>query len=247
MRTLTGRICWCWEDSRPLNSYVAFSKQIKSRLIALQRTQTGWTENLFRKYIAKEKLKYCFAISIQTLQVLPSSSVPQIFRKCVWSSKMLKYWERGWDVRWICVFKACEAQNSTFKLKHPWDVCYDHRGLWCWKSDKWKPILGMCFPFLFITQMQFISLFWLFSHRGQRNTLILFEQLRMRGKRTHTHRRTHTRGAVRYNPFLGCVYSQAFRALLCYICTPGGRSRLIIPEKPTLYTVCVWILYVAIH
>lgn len=47
---------------------------------------------------------------------------------------------------------------------------------------------------------------------------------------------THVR-FVWYSHFLGCVYSQAFRALFCYFCNLGKQCVLIIPEKPTQYIV----------
>lgn len=66
------------------------------------------------------------------------------------------------------------------------------------------------------------------------------------GVKKHTHslneRDTHTQGAVGCYPFLGCVYSQAFRAQLCYSCTPGERARLSFQKSPlcTHWCVCVF-------
>lgn len=137
--------------------------------------------------------------------------------------------------------------TRIFNLKaHLRCVFWSQRGPCCWNSDPWSLILGVgvharVFLFYLSHQMQFVLFFWLCSHRGRETHSSSLSTLEW-GKHTHTRV-----GSVWYNPFLGCVYSQAFRAQLCCIYTPGEQRMLIIPEKPTPYTVCVWILYVAIH
>lgn len=174
MRTLTGGLRWCWEVFRPLNCYVAFSKQIKSCLIGLQRTQTGWKENFFEHFastlLKKNVSRPCWSCQAQVfLRFLEN-----VFEapKC-WNNEK----EAGMsdDYLYLRLVFTSKAQKSTFRLKHPWDVCYDHRERpVLLKQWQMKNNIGnaahLCFPFLFITQMQFIPLFDCFPIGAKKHT-----------------------------------------------------------------------------
>lgn len=157
-------------------------------------------------------------------------SVRQILRKCKWNSKKgVNNNIRGWHVNIFVfpfVFLRESKQSSwsiskcTFKLKPTCDYCIFEM------ETNEKQYCAPVHPSLFPIYHSRFSLFCCFdcAPTGVKNTWGLCGIILSWG-----------------------VYSQASRAHLYYICTLGKRCMLIVPEKPALCTVFIWILYVAMH